>query len=139
MLTFERPLPLVDGFSGLGRQAGGCPWNLLPPICLLLSWHSGKETQSALPLHILVSMVNILNSNPIPVRIEQNVAKFCFVNSNVYKKILIVDKGRKAKSNFLQNAFKRSMVSHAYLSSQTHTACVVWCGIGREELTLYHS
>ena len=33
----------------------------------------------------------------------------------------------KKKSNFLQNVFKRSMVSHADLSPATHTACgMVW-------------
>ena len=53
---------------------------------------------------------------------EHKTAKFCFVNSNYKKAFLIVDRGRKAKSNFLQNVFKRSTMSHAYLSPPTHTA-----------------
>ena len=37
---------------------------------------------SGLTLNTLVSMVNSLNFNPIPVRIEQNIANFYFANSD---------------------------------------------------------
>ena len=32
--------------------------------------------------------------------------------------------------------FKRRSVSRTHLSPHTYTACVVWCGIGHEELML---
>ena len=86
-------------------------------------------------LNILMSVVNIFNSNPIHVRIEQNIAKGCFHNSNM-KSILIVDREWEAKSSFLQNVFKRSTESHACLSLQTHKTCVVWCGTGHEEFSV---
>ena len=59
-----------------------------------------------------MSIVNILNFNPIPVRMEQNVPKFCLANSSPppsprplftpHPLNLIVDRRRKAESNFLQ-------------------------------------
>ena len=69
------------------------------------------------------------NSNPIPVRIEQRIVKFFFDNSNRKKVLLTVDRGWKAKSNFLHTVFRWSRVSHACLSPPTHTAYVVWCGV----------
>ena len=58
-------------------------------------------------VNFLVLVVNIVNSNPIPVRIEQNITQFCFAKSNIKIEFLIVDRGRKARSNFLQNVFKQ--------------------------------
>ena len=40
----------------------------------------------------------ILNSNPIPVRIERNIAQFCFAKSNIEIAVFVVDRGRKAES-----------------------------------------
>ena len=58
-------------------------------VCDKSAHTRGKST---LTLEILVSVVNIMNSNPIPVRLEQNITRVCFHNSNM-KIILVVDRG----------------------------------------------
>ena len=57
-------------------------------------------------MNILVSVVTVLLSDPVPVSVEQNSAKFCFANLDIKRHFLFVDRGRKAKSNFFQNVFK---------------------------------
>ena len=46
-------------------------------------------------------MVKVFNYNLIPVRIEQNIAKFCLENSNLKKAFITADRGRTAQFNFL--------------------------------------
>ena len=90
-----------------------CCWDAKQPTNKQ-SWHPGVNGE-------------ILNSNHIPARVEQNIAKFSFCQFGYKIAFRIVDRGRKAKSNLIQNVFKRSTVSHAKLSPNTHIACgIVW-------------
>ena len=84
--------------------------------------HSGREPSIygySLTLNILLSVVKIFNSSPIPVRIEQNITKFCF-----------------AKSIFLSSyCCRQRKKSKVQLPSECiQEKLVVWCGIGHEEL-----
>ena len=50
---------------------------------------------TVLTLYMLVSVMKIVNSNPIPVR-KQNIATFYFANSNIKMAFLIVGRQEKA-------------------------------------------
>ena len=84
--------------------------------------------------NILVSMVNILNSNPILVRTEQVIAKFCFARSNKKKTknppTFSYSRQRK-KSNKVQLPSRWAML----IFHPKPTQPVVWCGIAHKELS----
>ena len=76
---------------------------------------------------ILLSMVNILSSNPIPIRTERNLVQFCFNNSNI--------KGSSYCKQSLKSKIKlssqRVQAKHGeiclYFTSNQHSLCgVVW-------------
>ena len=78
----------------------------------------------ALTLNLLVSVVKVLSS-----KTHSCQDWICSENEKVRRKFLALDRGWKANSQFHQY-LKKNTVSCAYLSSQTYTGCVVWCGVG---------
>ena len=87
-------------------------------------------THWRLTLNILVSMVNILNSSPIP---RRNIAKFCFASSNIKKVFLVIDRGRNASPTSFRMCSSKARPAMLIFHLKP-TQPVVWCGVGYEEL-----
>ena len=102
-------------------------------LLFLVSFCSGHQyTQSCLTLTFLVAVVNSIHTKTYS---SKEMTEFCFEKADV-KSICYCKQRMKSTLSFFRNVLKWSYVWRAHLSPHTHTACVVWCGIGHSELII---